>query len=152
MGSFWWSMCILPSCPTLLSSAGWCRMMQRCHSCSDRLFLMEHVDSTFLSNLAIKCWWIHQPSNDPPLSQLFRRALSDGACGFYLAVLPCYRVLVDTPAVEGMAVVHCPRYCLRYYIIDYINFLFSLLKSSLKTNSLIFCFSLPHDIKCFCLF
>ena len=100
-GSFWWSMWILPSCLTSLSSAGcyaslW--MIHRCHSCSDKLFLMEHVDSTFLSYLAIVCWSIHQPLNDPPLSQLFREALSDGAYGFYLPVLPRYRVLIDTPA------------------------------------------------------
>ena len=94
-------MCILPSCPTSLSSAGWYtsrRMIYHCHSCSDGLFLMEHVNSIFLSYLAIKCWLLHQPLNDPPLSQLFRRALSDGACGFYLPVLPRYRVMIDTPA------------------------------------------------------
>ena len=106
----------------------------------DGLFLMEHVDSTFLSYLAIECWLIHQRTegithyfrNSGAMScyqyqwkleftwliinlllliiviiinvitavYVIRRALSDGACAFYLPVLPRYPVLVDTPAVE----------------------------------------------------
>ena len=139
-GSFWWSMWILPSCPTSLSCAGWYTsrwMIHRCHSCSDGLFLMEHMDSTFLSYLAIECWVIHQLTegithyfhnsgamscyqyqwklefrwliinllqliiviiiNVITAAYVIRRALSDGACAFYL---PGYQVLVDTPAVE----------------------------------------------------